>query len=131
MNTERNNSNGPYAYTGEIVDVGEVQSFGTKGFTKREVILCPDQTATYPSYLQIVLKKDATSLIMPQDKGKTVTVKFFVETRKWTSKTTGKSGFSTEASAFKVLWPNGGSSAPSAASDAPDCSAVEDEDLPF
>ena len=46
-------NNKPLEYTGTIVSVGERIEYGSNGFAKRDVILCPDVNAKYPKMLQI------------------------------------------------------------------------------
>lgn len=122
--------NKPLEYTGVVVNVGDRQEFGSNGFAKREVILSADPRAEYPKFLQIVLTTsklgDRTELISKKDLGKTAKITGYVETRKWESKTTGKVGYTTEVSAFKVEWQGEEGENQSVAED-----DVDIEDLPF
>lgn len=126
-------SNGPYTYTGVIVSVGERQAFGTKGFAKRDFMISADPDAEYPKFLQLTLKTgkvDHTEDVAKNDVGRTVTASFFLETRKWESKATGKTGFATEATCVKVVWDDAESSAPEPAE--PDADLASDpDDFPF
>ena len=104
-------NNKPLEYTGTIVSVGERIEYGSNGFAKRDVILCPDVNAKYPKMLQIFLttskQEDRTNLILPEDKGTVCKVTAYIETRKWTTRAGDISGYTTEAVAFKVEWPEG------------------------
>ena len=122
--------NKPLEYTGVVVNVGDRQEFRSNRFAKREVILSADPRAEYPRFLQIVLTTsklgDRTELISKKDLGKTAKITGYVETRKWESKTTGKVGYITEVSAFKVEWQGEEDENQSAAE-----ADVDTEDLPF
>ena len=75
-----------FQYTGKIVSVGKVLVLGNKGFKKRTIVVSPNADAQYPDYLVCDLKSgkyDNTRLVTEDDLGRTVTVSYFPEGRKW------------------------------------------------
>ena len=76
-----------FDYTGVVEEVGQTQSFGSNGFTKREVIVGNDidSTSRYPNPVKFTFKKDNTSLLDGISKGQRVKIHFAIDGRRWES----------------------------------------------
>lgn len=74
-----------YEYTGVVEEVGQTQSFGSNGFTKREVIIGNDvdSTSKYPNPVKFTFKKDNCSLLDGLSKGQRAKVRFAIDGRRW------------------------------------------------
>ena len=74
-----------YEYTGVVEEVGQTQSFGSNGFTKREVIIGNDvdSTSKYPNPVKFTFKKDNCSLLDGVAKGQRAKVRFAIDGRRW------------------------------------------------
>lgn len=71
-------------FTGSIVKVGEVQSFGSKGFTKRDLIVKEaKQDEKWPNVVPFVLVKDNCKLADGLKEGDKVKVSFVLNGRVW------------------------------------------------
>lgn len=62
--------------TGPILSIGEMQTIGTKGFTKREFIVEHDSDSKYPQPIKLELIKDGCSIIDDCEVGDVVTVSY-------------------------------------------------------
>ena len=82
-------SDSTFTLTGTVESVGRTQSFGQKGFTKREFVILPDtedgSSSKYPNYVPFQLRKDKCSIGDSLNNGDHVTVKFVISGRKWDS----------------------------------------------
>ena len=74
-----------YDYTGVVEEVGQTQSFGSNGFTKREVIVGNDidSDSRYPNPVKFTFKKNNCSLLDGISKGQRVKVRFAIDGRRW------------------------------------------------
>ena len=74
-----------FDYTGVVEEVGQTQSFGTSGFTKRELIVGNDidSNSRYPNPVKFTFKKDNCSLIDGIQKGQRVKIHFAIDGRRW------------------------------------------------
>lgn len=74
-----------YEYTGVVEEVGQTQSFGSNGFTKREIIIGNDvdSTSKYPNPVKFTFKKDNCSLLDGIGKGQRAKVRFAIDGRRW------------------------------------------------
>jgi hypothetical protein len=74
-----------FDYTGVVEEVGQTQSFGSNGFTKREVIVGNDidSPSKYPNPVKFTFKKDNCSLLDSIAKGQRVKIRFAIDGRRW------------------------------------------------
>ena len=74
-----------FDYTGVVEEVGQTQSFGTSGFTKRELIVGNDidSNSRYPNPVKFTFKKDNCSLVDGVQKGQRVKIRFAIDGRRW------------------------------------------------
>ncbi len=74
-----------YEYTGVVEEVGTTQSFGSNGFTKRDVIIGNDvdSPSKYPNPVKFTFKKDNCSLLDGINKGQRAKVRFAIDGRRW------------------------------------------------
>lgn len=124
-----------FDYTGVVEEVGQTQSFGSNGFTKRDLIVGNDidSPSKYPNPVKFTFKKDNCSLIDGISKGQRVKIRFAVDGRRWD----GPKGVSyfVDLTALKidVINPDGTSTEPVPAPAEPepgfDVDAVDD--MPF
>ena len=62
--------------TGEIVHIGETQSFGSGDFTKRVLVIKTEADTDYPQLVPFEFKKERGALLDAYAVGQTVTVHF-------------------------------------------------------
>lgn len=62
--------------------VGEIETIGQNGFTKRTFVL-KDESGQYPKEVAFILKKDKVNLINSNHLGHKVKAIGYVESRKW------------------------------------------------
>ena len=67
--------------TGTIKSIGEVQTFGTNGFRKRELILTTNEQ--YPQSLMIEFIQDRCELLNNYTPGQQVTISINLRGREW------------------------------------------------
>ena len=74
-----------YDYTGVVEEVGQTMSFGSSGFTKREVIVGNDvdSPSRYPNPVKFTFKKTNCSLLDGIRKGQRVKINFAIDGRRW------------------------------------------------
>ena len=74
-----------FDYTGVVEEVGQTQSFGSNGFTKREVIVGNDidSPSKYPNPVKFTFKKDNCSLLDSIAKGQRVKIRFAIDGCRW------------------------------------------------
>lgn len=77
-----------FSLTGVIQNIGPTQSFGSNGFTKREIVIAEEGTK-YPNPVKFTLKKDNCALADNFNEGDKVTVSFSINGREWENKTKG------------------------------------------
>lgn len=74
-----------FDYTGVVEEVGQTQSFGSNGFTKRDLIVGNDvdSPSKYPNPVKFTFKKDNCSLVDGITKGQRVKIRFAIDGRRW------------------------------------------------
>lgn len=74
-----------YEYRGIVEIIGETKSFGSTGFTKRELILGnpPDVPSNYPNPVLFTFKKDRCGLLDAVKVGDLVKIQFTIDGRRW------------------------------------------------
>jgi hypothetical protein len=124
-----------YNYQGVVEEVGQTQSFGTNGFTKREIIVGNDVDSPnkWPNPVKFTFKKDNCSLLDGISKGQRVKLRFTIDGRRWD----GPKGFAyfvdLTALNIEVLNSDGTSTEPVPAPADPDVAfdVGDDSDMPF
>ena len=84
---------------GIIRSIGQTESFGSNGFTKRELLVTT--TDQYPQTFQIEFVKDKTSLLDAVSEGQTVKVSINLRSKEWTSPQ-GETKFFTTIQGWKI-----------------------------
>lgn len=88
--------------TGEIEEIGETQTIGTKGFQKRDFVVAESDTK-FPNPVKFSLKKDNCVLLDGFKVGQKVKVTFSIDGRKWENpKQNNKVSWFIDLTAFKV-----------------------------
>ena len=74
-----------YDYQGMVEEVGPVQTIGTNGFTKRELIVDNDIDSDnrYPNPVKFTFKRGNCGLLDTIQKGMRVRVRFAIDGRRW------------------------------------------------
>ena len=74
-----------YDYQGVVEEVGQVQTIGTNGFTKRDLIVDNDIDSEnrYPNPVKFSFKRMNCALLDPIRKGDRVRVRFAIDGRRW------------------------------------------------
>lgn len=88
--------------TGKFLGAKPTEEVGTNGFLKRLFYIDITTNAEYPNTPEMVLTGDKVSLVDNLTKGQTIQVKFNIDGRKFTSKTTNKEGIITQLRAWKI-----------------------------
>ena len=124
-----------FDYTGVVEEVGQTQSFGSSGFTKRELIVGNDidSNSRYPNPVKFTFKKDNCSLIDGIQKGQRVKVHFAIDGRRWDGPRGTQYFVDLTALKIDVMNADGSSTEPVPAPAEPDfpASAGEVDDMPF
>ena len=69
--------------TGNIIKIGEIQTLGQNGFTKRELVI--ETKEQYPQKILIEFVKDKCELLNKYGEGQEVTVSVNLRGREWSS----------------------------------------------
>jgi hypothetical protein len=123
-----------FDYTGVVEEVGQTQSFGASGFTKRELIVGNDvdSNSKYPNPVKFTFKKDNCSLVDGITKGQRVKIHFVIDGRRWDGPKGVAYFVDLTALKIEVLNGDGTSTEPVPAPAEPDFADAGDiEDLPF
>jgi len=124
-----------YDYTGVVEEVGQTQSFGSNGFTKREVIVGNDidSESRYPNPVKFTFKKNNCSLLDGISKGQRVKVRFAIDGRRWEGQKGVQYFVDLTGLKIEVVNADGSSNEPLPVPPEPDIPAgVEDiDDMPF
>ena len=124
-----------FDYTGVVEEVGQTQSFGTSGFTKRELIVGNDidSNSRYPNPVKFTFKKDNCSLVDGVQKGQRVKIRFAIDGRRWDGPRGTQYFVDLTALKIDVMNPDGTSTEPVPAPAEPDlpADAGEIDDMPF
>ncbi len=117
---------------GEIYRIGDTQSFGQNGFTKREFVLKlsgEGENPDYPNYVAFELIKDKCALMDSYQVGDELKVHFNLNGRLWSAPGKPERCF-TSLQAWRIESLSG-SDASSASDASMQASGSFDEDIPF
>ena len=124
-----------FDYTGVVEEVGQTQSFGTSGFTTRELIVGNDidSNSRYPNPVKFTFKKDNCSLVDGVQKGQRVKIRFAIDGRRWDGPRGTQYFVDLTALKIDVMNPDGTSTEPVPAPAEPDlpADAGDIDDMPF
>lgn len=125
-----------YDYTGVVEEVGQTQSFGSNGFTKREVIVGNDvdSNSKWPNPVKFTFKKDNCSLLDGIAKSQRVKVHFVIDGRRWDGPRGTQYFVDLTGLKIEVLNADGSSTEPVPAPAEPDeamMGAADVDDMPF
>lgn len=90
-----------FSLTGVIQNIGPTQSFGSNGFTKREIVVAEEGTK-FPNPVKFTLKKDNCALADNFHEGDKVTITASVSGREWENKTKGITQYFVDLDAYKI-----------------------------
>ena len=90
-----------FSLTGVIQSIGPTQSFGSNGFTKREIVISEEGTK-YPNPVKFTLKKDNCALADNFNEGDKVTVTASVSGREWENRAKGITQYFVDLDAYKI-----------------------------
>lgn len=124
-----------YNYQGVVEEVGQTQSFGTNGFTKREIIVGNDVDSPnkWPNPVKFTFKKDNCPLLDGISKGQRVKLRFTIDGRRWDGPKGVAYFVDLTALNIEVLNSDGTSTEPVPAPADPDVAfdVGDDSDMPF
>lgn len=125
-----------YEYTGVVEEVGQTQSFGSNGFTKRDVIIGNDvdSPSKYPNPVKFTFKKDNCSLLDGISKGQRAKIRFAIDGRRWEGQRGVQFFVDLTGLKIEVLNADGSSTEPvptPATPDFDDPVASDVDDMPF
>lgn len=132
MSEESNNKNGYGDYEGYIVFVGEEQTFGSKGFRKRTLVVDANPDAKYPNPVAFTFKQDLVDVLnrYEQSVGRLVRIRYAINGRRWD----GPRGvqYFLELAGLRIEDIGGKAEDVPQPAEAPDAAAsAEQSDLPF
>lgn len=129
-----------FTLTGTLQNIGPTQSFGSNGFTKRDIVVLEEGTK-YPNPVKFTLKKDNCALADNFHEGDKVTVSFSINGREWENKTKGITQYFVDLDAYKIEDGDGsagkqsgskkGKSVPPPAEPPVDVSYDDPDEMPF
>lgn len=119
-----------FEYTGQVEEIGQTQSFGSNGFTKREVII-GDPNAKYPNPVKFTFKKDNCSLLDGVKKGDNAKIRFAVDGRRWDGPRGTQYFVDLTALKIEILNADGSSTEPIPAPVEADELPEDIDDMPF
>lgn len=90
-----------FTLTGTIHSIGETLSFGSNGFTKRDIVILEDGTK-FPNPVKFTLKKDNCALADNFREGDKVTVTASISGREWENKNKGIVQYFVDLDAYKI-----------------------------
>jgi len=124
-----------YEYTGVVEEVGQTQSFGANGFTKRDIIIGndADSPSQYPNPVKFTFKKERCSLLDGISKGQRAKIQFVIDGRRWEGAKGVQYFVDLSGLKIEVLNADGTSTEPVPAPSAPDFpeDAGDVDDMPF
>ena len=124
-----------FDYTGVVEEVHETQSFGSNGFTKREVLIGNDvdSPSKYPNPVKFTFKKDNCSLLDGIKKGQRAKIHFVIDGRRWEGPRGVQFFVDLTGLKIEVLNADGSSTEPVPAPAEPDfpADAGDVDDMPF
>ena len=130
-----------FSLTGTIKSIGATQSFGSKGFTKRDIVI-EESGMKFPNLVKFTLKKENCALADNYNEGDKVTVSASINGREWKNPKTSQVQYFVDLDAYKIVDSDGQASSggskkgkgvpPPAEPSAEDFAAIEDDnDIPF
>ena len=90
-----------FSLTGVIQNIGPTQSFGSNGFTKRDIVISEEGTK-YPNPVKFTLKKDNCALADNFHEGDKVTITVSISGREWENKAKGTTQYFVDLDAYKI-----------------------------
>lgn len=126
-----------YQIKGRVEAVGKTQTFGQRGFKKRQFVIQSDEESKYPNFVQFTLTKDKTELADSLRPGDYVTVNFVINGRKWDDPQKGTTRYFVDLVALKLDNADTSVGSPSPAPSVPELPADADfapsdeDNLPF
>ncbi|MDF9301167.1 DUF3127 domain-containing protein [Aquimarina sp. W85] len=119
---------------GKVKMVGEVQSFGSNGFRKREVVVTTDEQ--YPQHIMVEFVQDKCDLLNNFQVGQDVKISINLRGREWVNPQ-GETKYFNSIQGWRIenLQPMASTAAPMPPADAfepaTDLSEEDHDDLPF
>ena len=77
-------------FTGTLTKIGNTETFGSKGFQKRQIIVKEGGDSKWPNIVPFTLKKDRCSLVDGISVNSKVKVHFVLEGRTWDDPKSGQ-----------------------------------------
>lgn len=117
---------------GKIKLIGETQSFGSNGFTKRELVVTTEEQ--YPQHILIEFVKDKCELLNNFQVGQEVIVQINLRGREWVNPQ-GVTKYFNSVQGWRIQIGQNGAAAPTASAPAVAAQGstpgYEEDDLPF
>ena len=121
-----------YEFTGTVTEVFPTQTFGSKGFQKREFRVKEKSDSQYPNIVPFTLTKDKCSLADSLTEGAEVKVHFSLSGRLWSKDDNSPTRCFCENQAWKIdILQQGKPNVHAPAEPDDDDIVVEDDNLPF
>ncbi|MBO6031906.1 MAG: DUF3127 domain-containing protein [Prevotella sp.] len=121
-----------YEFTGTVTEVFPTQTFGSKGFQKREFRVKEKSDSQYPNIVPFVLIKDKCSFADSLTEGAEVTVHFSLSGRIWSKDDQSPTRCFCENQCWKIdILQKGKPNVPSVPEPSDEDESVVDDDLPF
>ena len=123
-----------YEFTGTVTEVFPTQTYGSKGFQKREFRVKEDNDGKYPNIVPFILTKDKCSLADSLTENTKVKVFFNLSGRLWSKDDDSPTRCFCENQAWKIEIIEPGKPKPVASVPEPtddDFAATAEDDLPF
>lgn len=129
---------------GEIHSIGDTNTFGNNGFTKREFVIKltgPGENSAYPNHIALELIKDNCALMDNYNLGDEIIVHFNLSGRLWAGNGKGEKCFNSlqawrvqpvaQANAAPAGMPTFGNEPAPDYGSMPESTGAYDDDLPF
>src|SRR5210317_79510 len=107
--------------TGKIKSIGQTSSYGSNGFTKREIVVTTEEQ--YPQPISVEFVKDKCSLLDEFSVGQDVTIGINLRGREWVNPQ-GETKYFNSVQGWRIQKSNG-AAAPTEMSPMPPASAFE------
>lgn len=121
-------------FTGTLTKIGNAETFGSKGFQKRQIIVKEGSDSKWPNIVPFTLKKDRCSLVDGISVNSKVKVHFVLEGRTWDDPKSGQTKHFCDNVVLKIDILEGGSTAkpvPPPATPTEDIGGEDIDDMPF
>lgn len=112
---------------GKVKVIGETQTFGSNGFTKRELVVTTQEQ--YPQDIMVEFVKDKTELLDKFKVGESVKIGINLRGREWINPQ-GEAKYFNSIQGWRID-KDGEAEAPAAFEPATDLDSKEHDDLPF